>query len=78
VLKSPLLVLESITRRSTGLSYICEENIGVSHFLTRTLVCLKAKLASVSSRDQFPLRPVWIIGIEFHSNNSNFDIYQLS
>jgi hypothetical protein len=24
------------------------------------------------------LRPVWIIGIEFHSNNSNLGIYQLS
>jgi hypothetical protein len=27
---------------------------------------------------QLPLRPVWIIGIEFHSNNSNLGIYQLS
>ena len=26
----------------------------------------------------FILRPVWIIGIEFHSNNSNLDIYQIS
>jgi hypothetical protein len=26
----------------------------------------------------FKLRPVWIIGIEFHSNNSNLGIYQLS
>jgi hypothetical protein len=27
---------------------------------------------------EFLLRPVWIIGIEFHSNNSNLGIYQLS
>jgi hypothetical protein len=25
-----------------------------------------------------PWRPVWIIRIEFHSNNSNLGIYQLS
>jgi hypothetical protein len=29
-------------------------------------------------KNGFPLRPVWIIGIEFHSNNSNLGIYQLS
>jgi hypothetical protein len=26
----------------------------------------------------FILWPVWIIGIEFHSNNNNLGIYQLS
>jgi hypothetical protein len=26
----------------------------------------------------FPLRLVWIIGIEFHYHNSNLSIYQLS
>jgi hypothetical protein len=32
----------------------------------------------VAQTTSFLLRPVWIIGIEFHSNNSNLDIYQLS
>jgi hypothetical protein len=27
---------------------------------------------------EIPLRPVWITGIEFFSNNSNLCIYQLS
>jgi hypothetical protein len=35
-------------------------------------------LESVKASSSIPLRPVWITGIEFYSNNSNLGIYQLS
>jgi hypothetical protein len=33
---------------------------------------------SQMAQGPFSLRPVWITGIEFHSNNNNLGIYQLS
>jgi hypothetical protein len=44
------------------------------------MICSKYSYCKIWSYDllKILLRPVWIIGIEFHSNNSNLDIYQLS
>jgi hypothetical protein len=46
--------------------------------LAAHLLCMEMEIKHPWLMAMFTLRFVWIIGIEFHSNNNTLSIYQLS
>jgi hypothetical protein len=67
----------SVSKRKKNYEKKKESQLSLSLTTTMVLGYLVGHHFVLKSLPNYPLGLVWIIGIEFHSNNSNLGIYQL-